>query len=215
MALSVLEELLVHVERVCAEDLQCLDEENVAWIPRLGILQPTLAFREIRRVLYASYTVSMRLERVAWLYCWLLPRRKIRPFSRRPTTLSLRHVCGTYYACLINKFPGPNSPEHTVMFLVLWSGQRFAAAYAGTDDEQLRLTAGIHVALRGESVQLLMGLHADLDVAFSAGRQDVGGTPLFRLGRNLSTVARILGQPDPQQQAVDHSMHTQEQGEDP
>ncbi|KAL1467833.1 hypothetical protein MTO96_041885 [Rhipicephalus appendiculatus] len=80
MASCVLEEVLVHIERVSAQDRQCLDEENVAWIPRLGFLPPTMAFREIRRVLNASYTVSLRLERVAWLYCWLLPRRKIRPW---------------------------------------------------------------------------------------------------------------------------------------
>ncbi|KAL1442653.1 hypothetical protein MTO96_046319 [Rhipicephalus appendiculatus] len=59
MVSSVLEELLVHAERVSAKDLQCLDEEKMDCFQRLGILQPKMALREMRRVLYASYTACL------------------------------------------------------------------------------------------------------------------------------------------------------------
>lgn len=241
LAKSVLDELLVHVERLSSYDHRSLDDENVAWIPRLGLLKPKMAFREIQRVLEASYTVFLRLERAAWLYCWMLPRRKIRPWlllrfgtsalhadcatflaavtkalrsDRLPSTLSVRNFCGTYYVCLISKYPNPSPREYAVMFLVLWSGKRFAAAYARTGEEQRRLATAIHVALFGESVQLLVGLHADLDAAFCAGVRG-GGTHSFLLERNRSITERFLAQPDPQQRAVDHSLAMHSQGETP
>ncbi|KAL3227306.1 hypothetical protein MRX96_024264 [Rhipicephalus microplus] len=37
LAKSVLDELLVHVERLSSYDHRSLDDENVAWIPAAGI----------------------------------------------------------------------------------------------------------------------------------------------------------------------------------
>ncbi|KAL1482489.1 hypothetical protein MTO96_033757 [Rhipicephalus appendiculatus] len=72
------------------------------------------------------------------------------------------------------------------MFLVLWCGQRFAAAYAATNEELRTLTTALRVALGGETVELLLGLHADLPTAYWAGCQDVGGTFLFRSDRSCA-----------------------------
>ncbi|KAL1450274.1 hypothetical protein MTO96_028092 [Rhipicephalus appendiculatus] len=203
----VLEELFVHLQRVPTHDLQRLDDENVDWLPRFRMGPPEIIVQEVRQALEATPTVPECLLRVAWLYCWLLSRQKICPWllirfkadvlqvdfhqlisdlgsvlqfnPRRHTTLRVRHDRGMYYACLINNYADPNYRECGVMFLVLWRGHPFAAAYARTSEELRVLTTALHVALRAESVELLLGLHVDLGAAYSAGLQGVGGQALF------------------------------------
>ncbi|XP_049274421.1 uncharacterized protein LOC119401969 isoform X2 [Rhipicephalus sanguineus] len=220
MSASVLEALFAHVQRVPAQDLQWLDYENVDWLPRIRPLRPEMIAQEIRRAVEASPSVSECLLRVAWLYCWLMSRRKIGPWMlirfcvnvpqvdyhmligdlanalrsspRRQTTLHVRHLCETYYACLINNYVDSAYLECGLMFLVLWRGQRFAAAYASTNLEVRALTTALHIALRGESLELLEELHEDLDAAFSAGRQDIGGPVLFRTDRRSSIMAQLF-----------------------
>ncbi|KAH7939721.1 hypothetical protein HPB52_016409 [Rhipicephalus sanguineus] len=207
MATGVLEELFVHIQRVPAQDLECLDEDHVDWLPRIRMVRQEMAIQEIRRALEASPNVPECLLRVAWLYCWLMSRQKICPWllirfsanmlqvdfhalirdlgnalQSNPgwhTTLRVRHDRGTYYACLINNYADSAYRECGVMFLVLWRGQPFAAAYAGTNEELRALTTALRVALRGESVELLLGLHADLDAAYWAGGRDVGGKNVY------------------------------------
>lgn len=219
MTRNVTEELFVHIQRVSPQDLQCLDEKNVAWLPPLRTLRPETVVPVIRRALGASPGVFVFLERLAWLYCWLMQRRHIRPWLLfrfggravqfdydvllgnladalqsipRHTTINAWRDSGTYYVCLINNYADPNTQISGAIFLVLRRGQRFAAAYARTHEELLTLTAGLHVALRWESVELLRELHANLDAAFWAGRQDVGGTPLFRSDSSASNMARFI-----------------------
>ncbi|KAH7938871.1 hypothetical protein HPB52_001493 [Rhipicephalus sanguineus] len=220
MSASILEELFVHLQRVPAEDLEFLDDEHVDWLPRIRILRPQMAIQEIRRAVEASPNGPECRLRVAWLYCWLLSRQKICPWllirfhvdlmevdirelmrdlasalqsnPRRHTTIRVKHERGTYYACLINNYADPAYRQCRVMFLVLWHNQRFAAAYAGTNEELRALTTALHVALRGERVEMLLGLHADLDAAYSAGCQDVAGTCLFRSDSSTSNLARLF-----------------------
>ncbi|KAL1437468.1 hypothetical protein MTO96_048856 [Rhipicephalus appendiculatus] len=240
MSTSVLEELFVHVQRVPAQDLEGLDDESVGWLPRIRILRPEMVVQEIRRALEISPNVTEFLLRVAWLYCWLISRQNICPWllirfnasmlqvdfheliralgnalqssPRLHTTLRVRHDRGTYYACLMNNYTDPTSRECRAMFLVLWRGQRFGAAYAGTNEELRTLTTAFHVALGGERVELLLGLHPHLGAAFSAGLQDVGGTFLFRSDSRSSNVAQLFWHFDQPERAADHSFETFEQG---
>ncbi|KAL1482487.1 hypothetical protein MTO96_033755 [Rhipicephalus appendiculatus] len=120
---------------------------------------------------------------------------------------------GIYYACLINNYADPACRECGVMFLVLWCGQRFAAAYAGTNDELRTLTTALHIALLGERVELLLGLHADLLTAYYEGCQNVGGTFLFRSDR--SNMVQHFWNFDQPEGRVDHSIAPHRQGHAP
>lgn len=222
MAVNVLEQLLVHIQRLTAQDLQCLANiPNTDWLTRLRNLQPEVAAQEIRRILEASSSVFVRLERVALLYCWLMKNRKIGPwlllrfgpsalqadckvllenveraflFVGRPAPLYMTKDGATYYSCMIHNYSDPTARKWAVVFVVLWSGQRFAAAYVGTNDQQRTLMTCFHIALRGESVELLRGIHANLDAAFRAGVRDVGATVSLRLDRDPSIAARFLAE---------------------
>ncbi|KAL3248070.1 hypothetical protein MRX96_056698 [Rhipicephalus microplus] len=83
MSANIVEALFVHIERVPFDVLKYLDDENEDWLPRLKGVQPERFVHEIRRSLGASPD----LQRVAWLYCWLLSRQRICPWllgSLRP-----------------------------------------------------------------------------------------------------------------------------------
>ncbi|KAH7939515.1 hypothetical protein HPB52_013459 [Rhipicephalus sanguineus] len=238
MPASSLTALFIHIERMPAQDLQCLDDENEDWLPRLRTLRPEMIVQEIRRALEATPSVPECLMRVAWLYCWLISRQKICPWllirfntnvmqinfheliedlanalyssPQRYRALRVRHHRGKYYACIINNCADADYRECRVTFFVLWSGHPFAAAYAGTNEELRALTTAFHVALRGESVELLLGHHADLVSAYWASREDVDGTFLFRSER--SNMAQHFWHFDDPEQAVDLSLATHRQG---
>ncbi|KAL1437466.1 hypothetical protein MTO96_048854 [Rhipicephalus appendiculatus] len=81
MAVDILEELLLHIDRLTAQDLQCLAEvQDIDWVSGLRNLEPEAAVQEIHRLLVESSDVSVFLERAAWLYCWLISRQKIGPW---------------------------------------------------------------------------------------------------------------------------------------
>ncbi|KAH6924947.1 hypothetical protein HPB50_026668 [Hyalomma asiaticum] len=232
IAADVRAELLRIMYLLSEQDFQSLDEENQAWLPRLGILKHHTAVQEIRRVLEASSTVSLCLERAAWIYCWLASRGTIHPWmllrlgayalqvdwpttlkhlahalpsAGRPTALSIRHVQGRYYACMIYQRSCTDAREHEVMCLVLCRGHRVAAACAQTKDGWLALMAALNVALLGESVELQQGLHESVDAAFSAALRGDGGSLLIRVDRDTCAAASLSGASEPQQQLVDLS----------
>ncbi|KAH8033861.1 hypothetical protein MRX96_017810 [Rhipicephalus microplus] len=204
---NVLEELLAYLKRVPTHELHCLDDENVDWLPRLRRVCPGITVQEIRQALEATPDVIECLLRVAKLYCWLISRYHLCPWllirfeanmllfdlhqlirdlaaalqsiPRRHTTIRVRHECGAYYACLINNYANPDHREGGVMFLVLWRGHQFAATYAKTNEELQALTTALQVVLHGERVELLLRPHADLDAAYFAGRQSIGGPRLL------------------------------------
>ncbi|KAL1437467.1 hypothetical protein MTO96_048855 [Rhipicephalus appendiculatus] len=173
----------------------------------------------------------MLLERVGLLYTWLMSRQKIGPWLLvrfgasalqgdlstllvnvsgtmeslgQPAYLGVSEEHGTtYYGCLITDCWDETERNWAAVFVVLWSGQRFAAAYAGTNEQQRTLMNCLHVALGGESVEVIRGLHADLDEVFLAGLRDSGGSTLLRLNRNPSIGARFFPNGDPREQAED------------
>ncbi|KAL1482493.1 hypothetical protein MTO96_033761 [Rhipicephalus appendiculatus] len=231
MAVNVLDELLAHIEQLTAGDLQLLAEvRGVDWLSGLGTLQPQVAVQEIRGRLLDSPCVRVLRERVGWLYCWLMSKQKIGPWLLfrlgvsalqvdlyallvnvakamksvgRPYTLGVMQDRGTYFGCMISDDVDPNPRKWAVVFLVLWSGQRFAAAYAGTNDQQQTLLTSLHIALSGESVQLVQGIHADLNTAFSAGCQELGRPTLLRLDKDPTIAARFFPNGQPREQAED------------
>lgn len=204
MSANIVEALFVHIERVPFDVLKYLDDENEDWLPRLKGVQPERFVHEIRRALGASPD----LQQVAWLYCWLLSRQRICPWLLVrfvPTTMQVdyyklftdcatalhtltgqqwivraRKISITYYACIVNSDLDPQCLKSGVMFLVLWEGLRFAAAYAETNVELQSLTTALQFALRGKSVELMLGQYGDLDSVIWAGRHDCGGRFLLR-----------------------------------
>lgn len=228
MAVDVLEDLLLHIYRLTMQDIQCLAEvQDVDWFMRLRTLPPELAVQEIRCLLEDSSCASVFLERVFWLYCWLVSRQKIGPWLLfrfgasalqvdfntllgnvaramrslgRPVFLRVQRDCGTYYGCMISNRSDPTTRKWEVVFVVLWSNQRFAAAYAGTNEQQRTLMTCLHIALNGESVELLQGLHTDLNAAFRAACRDLAPT-LHRLDRDPNIPALFFANGDLREQA--------------
>ncbi|KAL1468371.1 hypothetical protein MTO96_041518, partial [Rhipicephalus appendiculatus] len=228
---TVIVGLYIRLHRLSERQLQRLDEENEPWLPRLGTLPLQMTIREIVRVLEASVTVSSCLERVAWLYCWLMPRDMTGPWmlyrlgpsalqldglmilrtvSRglpsigQPTTLSVRCCHGTFYACMIRRCGlNPIDRRYVVMFLVLWEGHRFAVVYAETSEDWRLLATALYVALSGASVELTQGMYSDINSAFSAAHTDLGGPTIMRVGGDPSSAARFPRNSCPQEQALD------------
>lgn len=217
MAVSVVEELFIRVQGASAQDLECLDQRNLPWLPQLGPLPPPKAVQEIGRALEASSSVAVLLSRLSWLHCWLVFRRHIRQWRLFRFGASAQHVdydavigdlsdalqtltfntsicvwhdSATYCISLINNYANPTYQQYRAMFLVLWRGQRYAAAHATTYKELQTLTAALHIALRGESVELLLEQHADLDTAFSAAQQNIGGSFMYRYDNRTSPLAQ-------------------------
>lgn len=200
MTSSLLDELVVLIQRATVEDLESLDGANAAWLPRLGTLPSEMVVQEIRHALEASPDTTVFRERLAWLYTWLMHTRHVSPWlllhfgapARRvnplrliedladvlrslpfETTIGVWRGIGTYYVCIVNNYSSSTNQECGAIFLVLWAGRPFGAAYARTYSQLLMLTAALHVALRLEGVALMPEVYADLGAAYSAGRQDV------------------------------------------
>ncbi|KAL1482494.1 hypothetical protein MTO96_033762 [Rhipicephalus appendiculatus] len=232
MAMDALQLLPFHVERLTAEDIQCLAQaQDADWFSQLSSLQPEVAVREILRILEEPSSGTGFLQRAGWLYCWLMSRQKIGPWLLfrfgasvlqadcfvlldnvlralrsigRPGYLSMRKEQNTFYSCIITKRSNSTTRKYDLAFVVLWGGQRFAATYIMNEQQRNILTC-LHIALSGESVELLEGHHADLDATFRAGRryQDIGGPTLLRLDRDPRVAARFFPNGQRREQAED------------
>ncbi|KAL3227309.1 hypothetical protein MRX96_024267 [Rhipicephalus microplus] len=197
MPSHVVEELCTHLQEVSTQDLQSLDQHKVSWLPRLGALPPPMAHAQITTALAASPSIPVFMERLAWIHCWLMQTGRMGPWTLLRLGASAQHVHADVtvgflanalqylpfhttfsalrhrdmiFVCMINDYANPGSEEGAAMLLVLWHGQRFAAVRARTREELSILTAGLCSALRGESVELLLGDHADLNAAFLVGQ---------------------------------------------
>ncbi|KAL1482490.1 hypothetical protein MTO96_033758 [Rhipicephalus appendiculatus] len=178
----VLEQLLVHIEQLTAQDFQLLAQiQDVDWLSPLRNLQPEVAVQEIRRLVEDSSSATVYLNRIIWFYCWLMSRQKIGPWLlfrfnvpgqfidynavlgslvrtqppvSRPTALGVFRDQGAFYACMIRNRTSPYRRQLVVLPFVLWSGWPFVAAYVGTGDELPTLLTCLAVALRGARVEL-------------------------------------------------------------
>ncbi|KAL1482488.1 hypothetical protein MTO96_033756 [Rhipicephalus appendiculatus] len=229
--------LFARIALASSEDIELLNRLNIAWLPQLMWRRPATAVQQICRTLARSGSVPVCLERIASLCCWLMAtqdicRWRLLRFGAgalevdynalledlvdvlqvlcRHTVIRAWHDFGSYYTCVINNCTVRNTRESQISatFLVLWPGQRFAAVYARTNRELLSLTTTLHFAMRGESVELLSESHVDLDSAYAAGRQGVGGTFLFRSDRSTQTSAQLFWYIYGQEPAVDRSSDT-------
>lgn len=206
MTANILAVLYGYFDRLSVQDLWALDDEHIEWLPRFGVM-PGTAAQELRNVLEGAGGVLQCLERSASVMFWLGQRRKIRPWllyrfgasslradyaaviqvvesviPRRDyhMTIQARHQAGTYYVCMINQDPFPAALGHVLICLVFWHGHPFAAAYVGRVRQQRQLVDALHEALYGETVELLEGLHADLDSAFRMGCQCWSSRVIYR-----------------------------------
>ncbi|KAL1482491.1 hypothetical protein MTO96_033759 [Rhipicephalus appendiculatus] len=175
MAVNLLLDLYCRIQEASAQDLQRLDQHNVAWLPQLRALPPAMVVQQVHHALRASPSVTVFLERLAWLYCWLMQTRHIGPWLLyrfgaaarrvdygefledladvlqsipRASTISAWLDPEVYYVCLIT-YANPITLGCEAIFLVLWRGQRFAAARSRSYEQLRTLTTALHIALRG------------------------------------------------------------------
>lgn len=232
MAAAVLSELRAHIDQVTARDLQYLPQvPDWGWFSRFRSLQPEVAIPEIHHILEECSCVALLVERVTSLYCWFMSVQKIGPWSLfrlgdsaphfdyhsllidisramqsltvQPVFFGMLSYPGIHHGCIIRNFIDPTTRTWETVFVVLWSGQRFAAASVKTKEQQQTLLTSLHVALSGESVELLDGLHADLENAYRAGCRcpNMDGPTLLRHDRDLSIAMRLLPNGHPLVQA--------------
>ncbi|KAL3227255.1 hypothetical protein MRX96_024220 [Rhipicephalus microplus] len=242
---SVITSLQNHLQHLSAWEFRCLDDEDVPWLPRLEVLPLHITVREIVRVLEASATVSLCLRRVAWFYCWLMPRNRagpwmlyrfdpselrvgsitiVRALSRtlpamgRPTTFNASYVHGTLFVCMIMRSGScPTSRRYTVVLLVLRHDQRCAVGHAETPEDHRALATALHVALYGSSVEVPQRMFADIDSAFSAVHTGNDGPIMLRVDSDPSIAAPFVSNSYPQEQEhmQDLSFNVRERGEAP
>ncbi|KAK8758714.1 hypothetical protein V5799_003656, partial [Amblyomma americanum] len=62
-----------HLRLFKPEELQLFDEENVEWLPRLRSIHPSYIVQHIISAVRAFETEAERLQRTAWIRCWLMP----------------------------------------------------------------------------------------------------------------------------------------------
>ncbi|KAL3227313.1 hypothetical protein MRX96_024271 [Rhipicephalus microplus] len=229
-------DLFARISQASSEDIELLHRMQLNWLPQLFYWRRVAAIVQICRSLSRFPSVPVFLDRIASLYCWLMVTQRFCPWLllrfgagalmvdyvrllvyladivriRCPhTVMRAWHYRGSHYACLIEYCRDPMSQESQISatFLVLWPGQRFAAVYAREIEDLLALTASLHVAMCGESVELLSGFHEDLNAAYAAGRQDIGGTILFQSNEDTRTAAQLFwqlyGQPPPVHRSSD------------
>ncbi|KAL3227314.1 hypothetical protein MRX96_024272 [Rhipicephalus microplus] len=169
-------DLFARISRASSEDIELLHRMRLNWLPQLFFWRRVTAIVQICRSLSRFPSVPVCLDRIGSLYCWLMVTQRFLKIRCPHTVMRTWHYRGSHYACLIENCRDPMSPESGISatFLVLWPGQRFAAVYATEIEDLLALTASLHVAMCGESVELLSGFHEDLNAAYAAGRQDIG-----------------------------------------
>ncbi|KAL3248722.1 hypothetical protein MRX96_017807 [Rhipicephalus microplus] len=200
MAAAVLSELRAHIDQVTARDLQYLPQvPDWGWFSRFRSLQPEVAIPEIHHILeecdsaphfdYHSLLIDIS--------------RAMQSLTVQPVFFGMLSYPGIHHGCIIRNFIDPTTRTWETVFVVLWSGQRFAAASVKTKEQQQTLLTSLHVALSGESVELLDGLHADLENAYRAGCRcpNMDGPALLRHDRDLSIAMRLLPNGHPLVQA--------------
>ncbi|KAL3244133.1 hypothetical protein MRX96_047289 [Rhipicephalus microplus] len=204
MTVNVLEELLDHIEsnrqrRILNLSLRLKTWDGFRgselwlrkWPSRTQKIGPWLLCRFGASALHAdSKTLLVNLARAMGS-------------AARPVYVGVAEKCGTYNACMIADCWDPTNRNWTFVFVALWSGQQFTAVYAGTDKQQRAVTTGLQISLGEESVELLRGIHNDLDSVYSAGIRDIGSSTFHPLDRNPSVAARFFPNGQPREQAAD------------
>ncbi|XP_075560299.1 uncharacterized protein LOC142592635 isoform X1 [Dermacentor variabilis] len=173
--------------------LYSLEDAGLPWLPPLQNKRRRRAVNDIIRALQDVTDPSQRLHCVAWLHCWLLPRRSNRPWhvirfetasvlsnfwrllSRTATvlrvhggevTLAWTVDDGTVFACLLVQNLGDLSLDHEASYVVLWPGLPIMALFAPDQRGIRRLLLALDRAMAGAPVQKLDVPFGDLETVF-------------------------------------------------
>ncbi|KAL3227308.1 hypothetical protein MRX96_024266 [Rhipicephalus microplus] len=131
----------------------------------------------MQRILKESPSVLVLAVRITSMYSWLMSRQKIGPWSlfrfgasglqvdarslllnmrsamqsfiEQPLFFSVLFDRGTYHGCILRNCMDITPRPWETVFVVLWSGQRFAAASVQTNEQRQILLSSLHIALRG------------------------------------------------------------------
>lgn len=181
------------LEELTPAQLYSLDDAGLPWLPPLQNKRRRRAVNDIIRALQDVTDRSQRLHCVAWLHCWLLPRRSIRPWqvvrfetasvlanfrrllSRTATVLRV-HGCevtqawtvddGTVFACLLVQNLEALSLDHEASYVVLWPGLPLMALFAPEQRLVRHLLLALDRATAGAPAQKLDVPCGDLETVF-------------------------------------------------
>ncbi|XP_070384413.1 uncharacterized protein [Dermacentor albipictus] len=182
------------LEELTLAHLYSLDDAGLPWLPPLQNKSRRRAVNDIIHALQDVTNQSQRLHCVAWLHCWLLPRRSILPWHviRFETASVLSNFCkllsrtatvlrvhggevalawtvddGTVFACLLAQHLGSLSLDHEASYVVLWPGMPIMALFAPEQRGIRRLLQALHRAMAGAPVQKLLDVPCgDLETVF-------------------------------------------------
>ncbi|XP_054925893.1 uncharacterized protein [Dermacentor andersoni] len=170
------------LEELSLAQLYSLEDAGLPWLPPLQNKRRRRVVNDIIRALQDVTDQSQRLHCVAWLHCWLLPRRSNRPWhvirfetasvlsnfwrllSRTATvlrvhggevTLAWTVEDGTVFACLLVQNLGALSLDHEALYMVLWPGLPIMALFAPDQRGIRRLLLALDRAMAGAPVQKL------------------------------------------------------------
>ncbi|XP_049511949.1 uncharacterized protein LOC125940187 [Dermacentor silvarum] len=197
MTTKDVEALCIRLGQLSAEELHSLDDVKAPWLSRLKGKTPERAVSRIQRSLHAVVSLDHRLAYVAWFYCYLMRRDKLRPWLLyhydvpaatvdcsellghlvsslmvpiADTTAMQASQGGALHACLLTMEPGLAPYDHKLLCLCLWPGLPFVAAHSSGLRIQRRLMIALGRVLRDIPVEVVGGVYGDLDSVFGAAR---------------------------------------------
>lgn len=183
------------LEELSPAHLWTLDDAFVPWLPPLQNSTRRRAVSDIIRALKRIEAPRQRLQCLAWLHCWLLPRRSIRPwhairFEKAEVLTDFRRVLsrtasvlrfdgcevtltwtvdeGTVFACLLVQRLQSLSPDHEAYYVALWPGLPLVTMFAPEQRSVRRLRLALYRATAGAPMQELDVPNGELEVVFRA-----------------------------------------------
>ncbi|KAL1446795.1 hypothetical protein MTO96_044479, partial [Rhipicephalus appendiculatus] len=183
------------LEELSPAQLWTLDDASVPWLPLLQNSTRRRAVSNIIRALQRVEVPSQRLRCLAWVHCWLLPRRSVRPwhairFQKSQVLSDFRRVLsrtasvlrfdgcevtlawtleeGTVFACLLVQRLESLSADHEAYYVALWPGLPLVTMFAPQERAVRRLRLALQRATAGAPVQKLDVPNGDLEVVFHA-----------------------------------------------
>ncbi|KAK8759980.1 hypothetical protein V5799_028753, partial [Amblyomma americanum] len=190
------------VYRFMPQKLQLLDDENVAWLPRLRSIHPADVAQSILLAVRAFETEADRLRATAWIRCWLLPLEDQRKWTfyrvtEIPTlpgcnealsriTFALKqftenasepsHACivrgSAFYACMLAKIKVNHVEEPQALYVSMWTTQPVFAVSCASKIHR-RFKQAVQFAMRSD--------------VFSIG--EIRGSPEVAFKTALSTLS--------------------------
>lgn len=191
--------LCLNLSHLPVEELRMLEFTKILPDMRLAGVAQRDAVAAIRRSLQDISMLGKRLNDVAWIYCWLIPRDRLHSWVlyrfSGPTAdaknftlhkkianafcspgMSNAFQCLTYhagrYACLMTREPESGVEEHCVICLCAWVDIPYLAVRVAGVQDIPKLRSVLQVLLEGELYQLIIGCHQELSTAWACGVRD-------------------------------------------